>query len=101
MTSVNALGFDKDPGQTRVVAAMSGGVNSAVVAAKNALFAGFQAPRPGREGKEWHSRSAASLLKRLKDLCPLPVLLMQLHSFFIISKGRLRYRPVGSLRQAM
>ncbi len=33
-TKLNALGFDKPPSQTRVVVAMSGGVDSSVVAAK-------------------------------------------------------------------
>ena len=81
MTSMNSLGFDKHPGRARVVAAMSGGVNASVAAAKNALLVGFQAvPRPGREGKEWRSRAADPLLKRLKDVCPLPVSLVQLHS---------------------
>ena len=33
-TATNALGFDKSPKDTRVVVAMSGGVDSSVVAAE-------------------------------------------------------------------
>lgn len=33
-TKLNSLGFDKPPNETRVVVAMSGGVDSSVVAAK-------------------------------------------------------------------